>query len=136
MSRTTDTTADAKDRQTILKAGAALIAGLALLLLVQIGLAVGSAESASPSTALAAGDSAILRHALVLRDGARPIVIAETGDRSLASSAPPPKALLPDGIFLGPSSDRTVVAFSMDDRPARLSVAAAFEARAPPVPAA
>lgn len=136
MSMTSDTTAGAKDRHTILRAGAALIAGLALLLLVQIGLAFGSIDNASPSTALAAGDSAILRHALVLRDGARPIVIAETGDRSLASNAPPPKALLPDGVSLGRSSDRTVVAFSLDDRPARLFVAAAFEARAPPVPAA
>ena len=68
-------------------AACAFLASLLLLLLLHFGYGVGGGASTSPL--LGIGDAAVTRHAAVLRDGPRPVVAAEHGDRT---SAPPPSS--------------------------------------------
>lgn len=120
-----------------MRACAALVAGFALLLFAQLGLTLGGSPGGPASPTMAAGDGAILlRHVLVLRDGARPVLAAEAGDRSLAANAPPPKALLPDGAILDRPTGRILLRSAAAGRPNGSPTAAAFEPRGPPAPAA
>lgn len=64
----------------------AFFASLLLLFLLHVGYGFGG-SSASPL--LGVGDATVARHAAVLRDGPRPVVAAEHGDRT---SAPPPSS--------------------------------------------
>ncbi len=68
-------------------AACAFFASLLLLFLLHVGYGFGGGGSASPL--LGAGDATVARHAAVLRDGPRPVVAAEHGDRT---SAPPPSS--------------------------------------------
>jgi hypothetical protein len=74
-------------RRTAPVTACAFLASLLLLFLLHVGYGFGVGGSASPL--LGAGDAAIARHAAVLRDGPRPVVAAEHGDRT---SAPPPSS--------------------------------------------
>lgn len=64
----------------------AFFASLLLLFLLHVGYGFGGS---SASLLLGAGDATVARHAAVLRDGPRPVVAAEHGDRT---SAPPPSS--------------------------------------------
>ena len=67
------------------KTAVAFLSALLLVAVLQFGL--GSDISSSLSTTLGAGNHAVVRHSILVRDGLRPVVVAEHGDRT---SAPPP----------------------------------------------
>lgn len=67
----------------------AVVACLSLVFFVVfLHLGLGSDIGAPLSATLGAGDHAVLRHSVLLRDGVKPVVAAEHADRS---SAPPPQ---------------------------------------------
>lgn len=68
------------------KTAVALLSALLFVAVLHFGL--GADVSSSLSTTLGAGDHAVVRHSALLRDGLRPVVAAEHGDRA---SAPPPQ---------------------------------------------
>lgn len=74
-------------RLTAPKAAVAFLSALLFVLVLHLGLGAGIASSASAT--LGATDHAVLRHSALVRDGVRPIVAAEHGDRT---SAPPPQS--------------------------------------------
>lgn len=74
-------------RRTAPTVACAFFASLLLLFLLYVGYGFGGGGSASPL--LGAGDATVARHAAVLRDGPRPVVAVEHGDRT---SAPPPSS--------------------------------------------
>lgn len=67
----------------------------ALLFVAVLHFGLGTDVGSSLSTTLGAGDHAVVRHSALLRDGLRPVVVAEHGDRT---SAPPPQ--LPATLIL------------------------------------
>ncbi|MCM5554531.1 hypothetical protein [Pleomorphomonas sp. NRK KF1] len=67
----------------------------ALLFVAALHFGFGTEVGSSLSTTLGAGDQAVVRHSALLRDGLRPVVAAEHGDRT---SAPPPR--LPAALVL------------------------------------
>lgn len=75
------------------KAAVAFLSALLFIAVLHFGL--GTDVGSSLSTTLGAGDHAVVRHSALLRDGLRPVVAAEHGDRT---SAPPPH--LPAALVL------------------------------------
>jgi len=69
----------------------ALLSALFFALVLHLGLGTGGGLSAQ---SLGTGDHAALRHSVVVRDGLRPIVAAEHGDRTSAPPPQPPAALV------------------------------------------
>jgi len=74
-----------KRRMTAPKAAVAFLSALLFALALHLGLGIGTGPSAA--TTLGAADHATFRHPVLIRDGLRPVVAAEHGDRT---SAPPP----------------------------------------------
>lgn len=106
----------------------------ALFFVVVLHLGLGTDIGSSLSTNLGASDHAVLRHSVLIRDGLRPVVAAEHGDRSSAPPPQSPAALVVvvvvaagHSIFLGLRAVAGVI------QPRRLS--AAHRPRAPPVAA-
>lgn len=79
------TTPFSERRVTAPRAAVAFLSALLFGLVLHLGL--GADIGSSLSTNLGASDHAVLRHSVLIRDGLRPIVAAEHGDRT---SAPPP----------------------------------------------
>ena len=108
----------------------AILSVFFVTLVLQLGLGGGLGPSAS--VAFGVVDQAVLRHSAVLRDGLRPVVVADHGDRT---SAPPPSS--PTIAF---SSATTAAASSAAFRRMRVVAdgklvrgqSAAHQPRAPP----
>ncbi|SCM78039.1 hypothetical protein KL86PLE_60361 [uncultured Pleomorphomonas sp.] len=81
-----------KRRMTAPRAAVAFLSALLFVVALHLGLGVGAGSSAA--TTLGAADHAVLRHPLVVRDGIRPVVAAEHGDRTSAPPPPQPPAAL------------------------------------------
>ncbi|WP_370676386.1 hypothetical protein [Pleomorphomonas sp. PLEO] len=69
------------------KAAVAFLSALLFVVILHLGL--GTDIGSSLSTNLGASDHAVLRHSVLVRDGLRPVVAAEHGERT---SAPPPQS--------------------------------------------
>lgn len=106
----------------------------ALLFIVVLHLGLGSDIGSSLSTTLGVGDHAVLRHSVLLREGLRPVIAAEHGDRT---SAPPPQlpaALVFAAVITAPAGDFRRLCAVSEAVPAR-SWLATHQPRAPPIAA-
>lgn len=119
-------------RITTPRAVAAFISALFFAVVLHLGL--GSDIGSSLSTTLGAGDHAVLRHSVLLREGLRPVIAAEHGDRT---SAPPPQlpaALVFAAVITAPVGVLRRFPAVADVVPAR-SWLGAHQPRAPPIAA-
>ncbi|WP_026790809.1 hypothetical protein [Pleomorphomonas oryzae] len=69
------------------KAAVAWLSALLFIFVLHLGLGAGLASSVS--TSLGAADHVAVRHSALVRDGLKPVVAADHGDRT---SAPPPQS--------------------------------------------
>ncbi len=105
-----------------------------LLFVVVLHLGLGSDIGSSLSTTLGAGDHAVLRHSVLLREGLRSVIAADHGDRT---SAPPPQlpaALVFAAVITAPVGVLRRFPAVADVVPARRWLAA-HQPRAPPIAA-
>lgn len=114
------------------KTAFALLSALLFIAVLHFGL--GNDFSSSLSTTLGAGDHAVVRHSALHRDGLRPVVAAEHGDRTSAPPPPLPAALVSAAVILAPVSGFRrfqVAAEVLTDR----RYSAGHRPRAPPIAA-
>lgn len=114
------------------KTAAALLSALLFIAILHFGL--GTDLSSSLSTTLGAGDHAVVRHSALLRDGLRPVVAAEHGDRTSAPPPPLPAALVFAAVIAAFVSGSRCFYVTAEVRPDRRH-SAGHRPRAPPVAA-
>ena len=111
----------------------AILSAFLVTLVLQLGL--GGGFGPSSSVTLGVADQAVLRHSVVLRDGLRPVVVADHGDRtSLPPPPSPPVALVAIAVVAACSSAFRRMRVVAGIKPARRQ-AAAHQPRAPPLAA-
>lgn len=102
-------------------------------LVLQVGLGSGFGPPASVTPGVA--DQAVLRHSVLIRDGLRPVVVADHGDRVSVPPPPsPPIALVSIAAVAACSSAYRRVRVVSGIKPARRQ-SAAHQPRAPPLAA-
>lgn len=121
-----------KRRLTAPRAAVAWLSALLFIFVLHLGLGAGLASSVS--TSLGATDHVAVRHSVLVRDGLRPVIAAEHGDRT---SAPPPQspAVL---VFVAVIAERPsdfLCMFSGAETLLGYRHSAAHQPRAPPIAA-
>ena len=108
----------------------AVLTAFFVTLVLQLGL--GGGFGLSSSVSLGVADQAVLRHSVFLRDGLRPVVVADHGDRtSLPPPPSPPVALVAVAVVAACSSAFRRMRVVADGKLVR-GQSAAHQPRAPP----